>query len=65
MPNVRLTVPKDAWSVEEKADLIARSTDAVAGYASEKGKGDIRRHVSVYVGETAQGGYSLDGQVIG
>lgn len=65
MPNVRLTVPKDAWSVEEKADLIARLTDAVAGHASEKGKGDIRQYVSVYVEETAQGGYSLGGQVLG
>ena len=65
MPNVRLTVPKDAWSAEEKGDLIARLTDAVVGYASEKGKGDIRQYVSVYVEETAQGGYAIGGQVLG
>ncbi|WP_044006794.1 tautomerase family protein [Jannaschia sp. CCS1] len=65
MPSIRLTVPKDAWSQEEKGELIATLTDAMAGFASEEGKGDIRQFVSVYVEETAAGGYSIGGNVLG
>ncbi len=65
MPNIRLTVPKDAWSKEEKGELIARLTDTIAGYAEDKGKGDIRAFVSVYVEETAPGGYAIGGNVMG
>ena len=59
MPNIRLTVPKDVWSPEEKGDLIRKLTNAVADYAAEKGKGDIKDFVSVYVEETAAGGYAI------
>ena len=65
MPNIRLTVPKDAWTKEEKGELIGTLTDAVAGFAADKGKGDIKDFVSVYVEETAAGGYSIGGRIFG
>ncbi|MEM7711138.1 MAG: hypothetical protein AAF264_10405 [Pseudomonadota bacterium] len=65
MPNIRLTVPKDAWSQDEKGELIAKLTDTMTDFAADKGKGDIRGFVSVYVEETAAGGYAIGGQVLG
>ena len=65
MPTVKLTVPKGAWSKEEKADLVQRLTQAVAGYAAERGKGDITSFVNVHIVEPAEGGYAVGGQVFG
>ncbi len=65
MPNIRLTVPKGAWSKEEKGALIGKLTDTVADFASSQGKGEIRDFVSVYVEETAEGGYAVGGTVLG
>ena len=65
MPTVKLTVPKGAWTREEKAVLVERLTDAVAGYAAEQGKGDIKAFVNVHIVEPAEGGYAVGGQIVG
>lgn len=65
MPTVKLTVPKGAWSRQEKADLIARLTAAVVDTAKASGKGDIQPYVGVQIEETAEGGYAVGGQIFG
>ncbi len=65
MPTINLTVPKAAWSKEEKGEIVTRLTDALAAYAKEAGKGDIKQYVSVHVNETAEGGYAIGGNVFG
>ena len=65
MPTINLTVPKDAWSKEEKAVIIDRLTAALVDVAAERGKGDIKPHVAVQIDETAEGGYAVGGQIFG
>ena len=66
MPVIRLTVPKDSWSREEKAEIAARLTDSLNEVAkTSPGKGDIKPHVTVHIEETAEGGYAMGGQVVG
>jgi len=65
MPTVKLTVPKGAWSKEEKATLVKRLTAAVTETAKETGKGDIQPYVGVQINETAEGGYAIGGQIFG
>ena len=66
MPTIRLTVPKDAWTREEKAKIVETLTDGLNDVAkSSPGKGDIKRYINVHIEETAEGGYAMGGQVIG
>ncbi len=65
MPTIRVTVPKSAWSVEEKAKIVARLTDGLNDVAQAAGKGDIKPYINVHVEETSEGGYAMGGQVVG
>ena len=65
MPTIRLAVPPKAWTREEKAQLIAELTDALAKTAEACGKGDIRQFVGVQIDETAEGGYAIGGNIFG
>ena len=65
MPTIRVTVPRSAWSVEEKADIVSRLTEGLAAVGSEAGKGDLRPHINIHIEETAEGGYAMGGRVVG
>ncbi|WP_308916485.1 tautomerase family protein [Jannaschia sp. LMIT008] len=65
MPTIRVTVPRSAWSTEEKAAIVARMTDGLTAVAQASSKGDIRPYVTVHIEETAEGGYAMGGQVVG
>lgn len=65
MPTIKLTVPPNAWTKEEKAKIIERLTDGLAAVAEESGKGDIRPFIGTQIAETAEGGYAVGGQVFG
>lgn len=65
MPTIRLTVPPEDLTDEQKAILIERMTDAVDQfYLEEKGE-DIREFVNIRIVETAETGYAIGGEVIG
>ena len=65
MPTIRLAVPPNAWTKEEKAKVVGALTDALAQVAQECGKGDIKQFIGVQVDETAEGGYAIGGQIFG
>ena len=65
MPTIRVTIPKSAWSVEEKAKIVSNLTTSLADVAKTAGKGDITQYVNVQIEETAEGGYAMGGQVVG
>jgi phenylpyruvate tautomerase PptA (4-oxalocrotonate tautomerase family) len=65
MPTLRLAIPPNAWTKEEKAELIKALTDALADTAKRLEKGDIRPFIGVQIDETAEGGYAIGGQVFG
>lgn len=65
MPTIRVTIPKSAWSVAEKASIVSKLTDGLNAVASDAGKGDIKAFINVHIEETAEGGYATGGQVIG
>ena len=65
MPTIRVTVPKSAWSVEEKASIVSKLTDGLNAVAQTSGKGDIKQYINVHVEETSEGGYAMGGQVVG
>jgi len=65
MPTIRVTVPKSAWTKDEKAEIVSTLTDGLNSVASESGKGDIRQFINVHIEETAEGGYAMGGQVVG
>lgn len=65
MPTIRVTVPKSAWSVEDKAKIVTSLTDGLNGVAQASGKGDIKAYINVHVEETSEGGYAMGGQVVG
>lgn len=65
MPTIRVTVPKAAWSVEDKAKIVQSLTDGLTGVAQSAGKGDIRSYINVHIEETSEGGYAIGGQVVG
>ena len=66
MPTIRLTVPKDSWSKEEKGEIVTKLTDGLDEVAkASPGKGDIKRYINVHIEETAEGGYAMGGQVVG
>lgn len=65
MPTVRVTVPQDDLTGEQRSRLTGHLTEAVGAFFEAEGKGDIRDYVVVHVGETAAGGYAVGGEVIG
>lgn len=65
MPTIRLAVPPNAWTKEEKAKVVAALTNALAETAEACGKGDIRPLIGVQIDETAEGGYAVGGQIFG
>lgn len=65
MPTIKITVPKNAWSKEDKAKLAERVTDALNAVAIESDKGDIKQYINTHIHETAEGGYAMGGQVVG
>lgn len=64
MPTIRVTVPKSAWSKEEKAKIVSKLTDGLNSVAEDSGKGDIKPYINVHIEETSEGGYALGGNVI-
>lgn len=65
MPVIRVTVPGNAWSKEEKAEIAAKLTDGLATVAETSGKGDIKQFTTVHILEASEGGYAMGGNVIG
>lgn len=65
MPTIRLTVPRGAWSVGEKQQIVSTFTQGLAGIAQNSGKGDITPYINVHIEETSEGGYAMGGQVVG
>lgn len=65
MPTIRLAIPPNAWTKDEKAKAIEALTDALTKVAADLGKGDIKAFVGVQIDETAEGGYAIGGQVFG
>lgn len=65
MPVIRVTIPQNAWTKDEKAQLAASLTSGMAAVAADAGKGDIKQYVTVQILEAAEGGYAQGGQVLG
>ena len=65
MPTIRVTVPRAAWSKEEKAQIVETLTNGLNVVANESGKGDIKPFINVHIEETAEGGYAMGGNVVG
>ena len=65
MPTIRVTVPKNSWSKDEKAAIVAKLTDSLASIGQSSGKGDIKPYINVHIEETAEGGYAMGGNVVG
>ncbi|MEM8970592.1 MAG: hypothetical protein AAGD43_00820 [Pseudomonadota bacterium] len=65
MPTIRVTVPKSAWSIEEKSRIVQQLTHGLNAVAQSSGKGDIAAYINVHIEETAEGGYAMGGRVIG
>ena len=65
MPTIKITLPKNAWTKEEKATIAARVTDALNSVATDSEKGDIKKYINTHIHETAEGGYAMGGQVVG
>lgn len=65
MSTISVTVPKDAWTKDQKATINRTLTDGLADVAQTAGKGDIKQYINVHIEETADGGYAIGGNVIG
>ena len=66
MPTIRLTVPKDSWTREEKAEIVTKLAERFDDVAkASPGKGDVEQFINVHIEETAEGGYAMGGQVVG
>lgn len=65
MPTIRVTLPKAAWSKDEKAQIVNTLTDGLSAVAGDSGKGDIRQYINVHIEETAEGGYAMGGNIVG
>lgn len=65
MPTISVTVPRDAWTKDQKAEIAQTLTDGLAGIAQSAGKGDIKQYINVHIEETAEGGYAIGGNVVG
>ncbi|MEM6427596.1 MAG: hypothetical protein AAF708_00040 [Deinococcota bacterium] len=64
MPTIKVTLPKDAWSKDEKGKIATSLTDALNSVAQEVSKGDIKQYINVHIEETAEGGYAMGGNVV-
>ncbi len=64
MPTIRVTVPKAAWSRDEKAKIVEKLTSGLNGVAEDAGKGTITPYINVHIEETSEGGYAMGGQVV-
>lgn len=65
MPTIKLTVPKNSWTKDEKAQIIDQLTNALNDVAQTSGKGNIKQFIGVQIEETAEGGYAIGGQIFG
>lgn len=66
MPTARLTLPRDAWSKDEYAELITAITEAIVAVGKKHGKPDnLAQFVNVHITTTDTGGYGVGGQVAG
>jgi len=65
MPTIRLTVPPEDLSDEQKEAFIERITDTVSQFYREEKDEDVREFVNVRIAETAEIGYAIGGEVIG
>ncbi|MEO0593772.1 MAG: hypothetical protein AAFZ38_09345 [Myxococcota bacterium] len=65
MPTIKVTIPKGAWSKDEKGEIAKSLTIALNAVAQDSGKGDIGSFINVHVEETAEGGYAVGGKVVG
>ena len=65
MPSIVVSVPKEAWTTEEKNAIVVELTRTLAEIAKESGKGDITQYINAQVREAAQGGYAVGGNVVG
>lgn len=65
MPTVRVTLPQDDLSGEQKARMVERLTETVGRFFEEEEKGDLRSYVVVHISETAAQGYGVGGEIIG
>ncbi len=64
MPTIRVTIPKAAWSTDEKAQIVQTLTGGLNGIAETAGKGTITPYINVHIEETSEGGYAVGGQVV-
>lgn len=65
MPTIRLTVPPEDLSHEQKEAFIERITDTVSRFYREEKDEDVREFVNVRIAETAETGYAIGGEIIG
>lgn len=65
MPTVRVTVPKNDLTEDQRSRLVAHVTEEIGRFFEAENKGDLRDYVIVHVNETAGGGYGVGGAVIG
>jgi phenylpyruvate tautomerase PptA (4-oxalocrotonate tautomerase family) len=71
MPQVTVTLPSQAWSKEQKAELVNQITHAVNGAAEKSGvlaqfgMSDLKPNVNIQIHESAEGGYAIGGKVMG
>ncbi|MDJ0753865.1 MAG: hypothetical protein QNJ45_10130 [Ardenticatenaceae bacterium] len=71
MPQIKVTLPKNSWSKEEKAVIVEKLTQAMAaagqesGVAQRSGIEDMTQFINVFIEETSEGGYAIGGQVFG
>lgn len=65
MPTLRMTVPKQDLTDEQRRRLVDRLTETVGAFYEEEGKGDIRANVVIHISETAGQGYGVGVEIIG
>ncbi|MEM7284319.1 MAG: hypothetical protein AAF438_22180 [Pseudomonadota bacterium] len=65
MPSIVVSVPKEAWTKEEKNAIVVELTRKLAEIAENSGKGDITAFINAQVREAAEGGYAVGGNVVG
>ncbi|MEM6782440.1 MAG: hypothetical protein AAF624_01765 [Bacteroidota bacterium] len=65
MPTIRVTLPANAWSKDDKAQIAQKLTEGLNEVAASSGKGDLKAYINVHITETAEGGYAMGGTVVG
>lgn len=65
MPTIRLTVPSDDLSDQQKEAFIEHMTDSVSQFYLEEKDEDVREFVNIRITETAETGYAIGGEIIG